>query len=61
MNVVMSPLWAVDLLLLLAPAVITAWVAFKRRRQGEPVESTLVRETCFPQTKAGGGDGKEAP
>lgn len=45
MNVIMSPLWAVDLLLLIAPVVVTIVVAVKRRRQGEPVESSLVRGT----------------
>lgn len=53
MNVIMSPLWAVDLLLLLAPAVIAIWVAGKRRRQGEPVEPTLVRGIFDPRSVGG--------
>lgn len=43
MNVIMSPLYAVDLLLLLAPVAMTIAIAVKRRREGDPVEPMLVR------------------
>ncbi|CAM9873246.1 unnamed protein product, partial [Scytosiphon promiscuus] len=42
MNVVMSPLWAVDVVLFLAPVAMAIAVAVRRMRRGEPVEAMLV-------------------
>ncbi|CAN0352920.1 unnamed protein product [Ectocarpus fasciculatus] len=42
MNVIMSPLWAVDLVLILAPVAMAIAVAVRRVQRGEPVEAMLV-------------------
>lgn len=42
MNVIMSPLWAVDLVLILAPVAMAIAVAVRRMQRGEPVEAMLV-------------------
>ena len=42
MNAVMAPLWAVDLVVILAPVVMAIAVAVRRLRRGEPVEAMLV-------------------
>lgn len=55
MNVIMSPLWAVDLVLILAPVVTAILGAVRRRRNGEPVEAPLVR--AVPELSRGGGGG----
>lgn len=42
MSVVMAPLWAVDVVLVLAPVSMAIAVAVRRVRRGEPVEAMLV-------------------
>lgn len=59
MNVIMSPLWAVDLVLILAPVVTAILGAVRRRRNGEPVEAPLVR--AVPELSRGGGGGVWLP
>ena len=51
MSVVMAPLWAVDLVIVLAPVVMAIVVAVRRLRHGEPVDAMLVsyqtKNTCL--------------
>lgn len=53
MSVVMAPLWAVDLVLVLAPVAMAIAVAARRVRRGEPVEAMVVSGN--PRKGGGGG------
>lgn len=44
MRVVMAPLWAVDIVLILAPLALAIAMAIRKIRLGETVEPILVRQ-----------------